>query len=63
MLKIGSKVCMSHRYDEGYENAGKIFTVVSNPVAICGTECVFLEEYSSCYAVDGLEEIGGEEKT
>lgn len=41
MLKIGSKVCVSHRYDEGYENAGKIFMVASNTVAICGTECVF----------------------
>lgn len=57
-MKIGDRVVMNDNYDVADRNKGVIFTVSSNPKMVCGTLSVMLEDYCSCYAVDGLTVIG-----
>lgn len=54
MLNIGDKVIMNDNYSVAEKNKGKVFTVRSHPFDVCGTECVMMEDYSGCYAADGL---------
>lgn len=54
-LKIGDKVVMNDKYHVSDKNKGKVFTVRSEPQEVGGTLCIWLEGYSSCYAVDGLD--------
>lgn len=61
-MKIGDKVIMNSKYYVSEKNRGRIFVVISNPRDICGTESVFLEGYTGCYAVDGLNIVKENEK-
>ncbi len=54
MLKIGDKVTMNDKYWVSEKNKGKVFTVKTEPKEVCGTLCVWLDGFISCYAVDGL---------
>lgn len=54
MLKVGDKVIMNDNYYVSDKNKGKVFTVSVAPFDVCGSECVWLEDYSGCYAADGL---------
>lgn len=54
-LKIGDKVVMNDKYSVPDKNKGKVFTIRSEPTEVCGTMCVWLEEYPGCCAVDGLD--------
>ena len=58
-LRIGDKVVMNNKYYVSEKNKGIEFTVKSEPFYICGTECVMLENYHGCYALDGLTKVGG----
>ena len=60
-LKIGDKVRMNDKYRVSEKNKERVFVVRSEPFAICGTECVLLEDYRGGYAVDGLTKIEGSE--
>lgn len=65
-LKIRDKVVMNDKYSVPDKNKGKVFTVRSEPTEVCGTMCVWLEEYPGCCAVDGLnkyEESANETKS
>lgn len=55
MLKIGDKVVFNNKYHISEANKGKVFTVCTGPQEVCGTLCVWLENYKGCYAVDGLD--------
>ena len=54
MLKKGDKVKMNDKYHVSDTNKEKVFTVKTEPQEVCGTLCVWLEDYRGCYAVDGL---------
>lgn len=54
-IKIGDKVVMNDKYSVPDKNKGKVFTVRSEPQEVSGTMCAWLEGYSGCYAVDGLD--------
>ena len=60
-LKIGDKVKMNDKYRVSEKNKDRVFIVRSEPTMICGTECVFLEDYRGCYAMDGLTKVEGSE--
>lgn len=53
-LKIGDRVIMNDKYYVNEKNKGKVFTVRTNPQKVGGTLVVWLEDFSGCYAVDGL---------
>jgi hypothetical protein len=57
MLEVGSKVVMNDKYWVSEKNKGKVFTVIAGPKEVCGIPCVWMDGFSSCYAVDGLEEV------
>lgn len=57
MLKPGDKVMMNNRYHVSNKNTNKVFIVKTEPQEISGTLCVWLEEYKSCYAADGLTKV------
>lgn len=57
MLKVGDKVVMNDKYHVSEKNKGVVFTVVTEPQVICGTESVFLKDYKGCYAADGLTKV------
>lgn len=50
----GKKVVMNDKYYVSDKNKEKIFTVITEPYKVCGSDVVKLEGYSGCYAVDGL---------
>lgn len=50
----GKKVIMNDKYYVSEKNKGKVFTVITDPYNVCGSDVVKLEGYSGCYAVDGL---------
>lgn len=50
----GKKVIMNDKYYVSEKNKGKVFTVITEPYNVCGSDVVKLEGYSGCYAVDGL---------
>lgn len=54
MLKIGDKVTMNDKYWVSEKNKGKVFTVKTEPQEVCGTLCAWIDGFSGCYAVDGL---------
>lgn len=58
MLKKGDKVKMNDKYHVSDTNKEKVFTVKTDPQEVCGTLCVWLEDYRGCYAVDGLTKVG-----
>ena len=58
-LKIGDMVVMNGRYHVSEKNKGKVFIVRSEPQEVSGTMCVWLDGYSGCYAVDGLDKREG----
>lgn len=53
-LKVGDIVFMNDKYKVPERYQGQLFTVRSKVQDICGTPCVFLENYTGAYAVDGL---------
>ena len=53
-IKIGDKVVMNNNYRVPDKNKDVIFTVISEPWDVCGTQCVMLEGYRGGYALDGL---------
>lgn len=53
-ITIGDKVVMNDKYYVPDKNRGVVFTVISEPFDICGTECVMLSGYRGGYALDGL---------
>lgn len=57
MLKKGDKVKMNDKYYVEEKNKDKVFTVRANPQRIGGTLVVWLEDFSGCYAVDGLDKV------
>lgn len=56
-MKKGDKVKMNDRYYVDQKNKDKIFTVRTSPKRAGGTLVVWLEDFSGCYAVDGLEKV------
>lgn len=57
MLKVRDKVVMNDKYHVSEKNKGKVFTVRTEPQEVCGTLSVWLENFSGCYAVDGLTKV------
>jgi len=53
-LKVGDIVFMNDKYKVPERLQGQVFMVRSQVQDICGTPCVFLENYTGAYAVDGL---------
>lgn len=53
-MNIGDKVIMNDKYVVEKKNRDKVFRVRSELFDVSGTECVLLEGYRGCYAVDGL---------
>lgn len=53
-MKTGDRVVMNGKYYVADKNMGKVFNVVAGPQEVCGTPCVWLEDYHGCYAADGL---------
>lgn len=53
-LKVGDIVFMNDKYKVPERLQGQVFMVRSDVQDICGTHCVFLENYTGAYAVDGL---------
>jgi len=59
-LKKGDKVTMNDKYYVSTRNKGKVWTVASEPWKVCGQDVVRLERFNGgCYAVDGLDKVGG----
>lgn len=56
-IKIGDKVIMNNNYRVNEKYKGVVFIVRSNPINICGTDCVFLQNYTGSYALDGLTKV------
>lgn len=57
-IKKGDVVKMNNKYYVSEKNIGMVFTVISDPQKVCGSTCVWLDGYSGCYAIDGLEKVG-----
>lgn len=57
MVAKGDKVKMNNRYWVSDTNKEKVFEVVSDPWKVCGSDCVLLDGFKGCYAVDGLTKV------
>lgn len=57
MIKQGDKVKMNDKYYVSEKNKEKVFTVTAGPQMICGTQCVWLDGFKGCYAIDGLTQV------
>ncbi len=53
-MKKGDKVKMNDKYYVNEKYMDKIFTVKTSPQRVGGTLVVWLDDFSGCYAVDGL---------
>lgn len=58
MLTKGDKVVMNNKYHVPDRYHGKEFIVTAGPQEVCGTMCVWLDDYKGCYAMDGLTKVG-----
>ncbi|MFR4485126.1 hypothetical protein [Sellimonas intestinalis] len=57
MIKTGDKVKMNDKYYVSEKNKEKVFTVKAGPQNIGGQQCVWLDGWKGCYAVDGLTKV------
>lgn len=58
-LKPGDKVVMNEKYFEGGVYVGRVWTVLSYPWKVGGTEVVTPKGRKGGYAVDGLQKVEG----
>lgn len=58
-MKMKDKVIRNDLSKVSDKNKGRVFTVKREPWDLCGMDCVFLEEYSGGYAVNGLTMVNG----
>ena len=61
-FKVGDIVFMNDKYKVPERYQGQVFMVRSKVQDICGTPCVFLENYTGAYAVDGLTKASERQK-
>ena len=61
-FKVGDIVFMNDKYKVPERLQGQVFMVRSEVQDICGTPCVFLENYTGAYAVDGLTKASERQK-
>lgn len=57
MINVGDTVIMNDKYPVSEKYQGKEWLVKSEPFNICGTECVKLEGFTGCYALNGLTKV------
>ena len=62
MLEIGDTVVMNNKYHVSDKNKDKEFIVRTEPQNVSGTMCVWLENYTGCYAADGLTVVNKKSK-
>lgn len=53
-FKVGDIVFMNDKYKVPERYQGRVWVVKSDVQDICGTPCVFLQNYKGAYAMDGL---------
>ena len=56
-MNKGDKVKMNNKYYVNEKNRDMVFTVRTEPQRVGGTLVVWLDDFSSCYAVDGLDVV------
>lgn len=54
-INKGDFVVMNNKYYVANHNLGRVFRVKTEPQKVCGTLSVWLDGYTGCYAVDGLD--------
>ena len=57
LIEKGDFVMMNGKYRVPIQHQGKLFKVSSDVQEVCGTESVWLDGYTGCYAADGLDVI------
>lgn len=61
ILEPGDKVVMNDNYYVSEKNRGVVFTVLSEPWNLCGTDVVKISGLSGGYAADGLTKVDNQE--
>lgn len=60
MVKKHDLVKMNNKYYVSEKNKDKVFKVITDQQEVCGTVCVWLDDFRGCYAADGLTVVGSQ---